>query len=233
VRHWLQLFAWTGLTFCCFQLTSLAGAAWRIDHSVGLAVFLLLAAVALSQAVTIKSLASLALGLLVSSIGSDIESGESRLTFGFDFLRDGAAVLVGSAMMHLSVPALALERNLVPARLARIMSFCPSAIRRGATPVLVLWFCASFDLEPIIIPTLAAAAFCYFLLKLGFEPLPFVAAAILGLHVEEKLRQAALIHRGAVERVLLDPAAIGMVLAGVVLVLWVVAHKKRDEVSEE
>ncbi len=49
----------------------------------------LIFAVALARGSVLKALAMVALGLLLSTIGSDLESGEQRLTFGLLELADG------------------------------------------------------------------------------------------------------------------------------------------------
>jgi TctA family transporter len=93
----------------------------------------------LARSSLIKGLAMATVGLLLSCVGTDIESYEKRLTFGVSQLTDGImadAILVGC--LCVAVPIRALETNMIPIWLKVSSDRIPRGIRRWTGPALVL-----------------------------------------------------------------------------------------------
>jgi putative tricarboxylic transport membrane protein len=106
----------------------------------GLMVFGLGLAIVLAHGSVLKAVIMVVLGLLLSTVGTDLETGEERLTLGFSAVSDGIdfAVLamgvfgIAEILRNLENPE---SRDVVRRRIGRLL---PSAadIRRSAMPVL-------------------------------------------------------------------------------------------------
>ncbi len=236
MRIWLQLLFCLALTAAAFFAMARLGSSFGPADFASLIVVLLAVSVLVVRSQVQKSLSMVMLGLLVSSVGSDLETGETRLTFGLEELGDGVSLTIITALLLISIPIRMIEVDLTPVRLMQVVNRVPTKFRHAALPALILILCVDSlgsgqSLATMILITMFGLA-GYLMLKLGFELTPLVMGCALGLVLEEKLRQALLISRGSLWVFLERPLSLALLLVAILLLVFallpVIRNKRED-----
>jgi putative tricarboxylic transport membrane protein len=158
----------------------------------------LIFAVVLARASVIKALAMTVLGLILASVGSDLVTGQTRMTFGVNSLADGlgiAAVAIGlfglSDIMQSLKPEHAEERNPVQTKISGLMPTkrdlvdAAPAILRGTTVGSILGILPGGG---ALLSSFAAYALEK---KISREPDKFGTGVIQGVAAPESANNAA------------------------------------------
>jgi TctA family transporter len=189
----------------------------------------------------IKALAMATLGLLLSCVGSDMETAELRLTGGFRQFVDGINVdIFFLGLFIVSVLIRSMDMKLVPDRLLPLVTRIPENLRRLSIPLLIILsniyvYCFNYEVFDVIL--LAVVGLLgYLAMKQGFDIIPLFFAFALGKLMEEKLRQAMLISRGSLWVFVERPLSAGFLIIAVLLLVFALLpsiRSKRDEVFTE
>ncbi len=155
----------------------------------------LVAAAALAQGDTIKSLAMVAMGLLLGIVGTDVSSGLKRFTFGITELTDGIGFVVvavgvfavGEIVSNLGATA---EREVFTARVAGLLPTREDLARSVGPIVRGTGVGAFFGVLPGTGPAIAAFASYMLEKKLARDPSRFGRGAIEGVAGPESANNA-------------------------------------------
>ena len=188
-------------------------------------------AIALARASRLRAAGMVLLGLLIATVGIDVNTGIERLTLGLNSLADGISlvtVLLGFAAavgaLCAASPSLLLASDLrnVGRRLPRKPSLAVSVPLRVAGVLLVAAaFSADYVFEGTGAPTGQIAAFAVFGLAcqlLGWNRLVLLMAMLLGPLLEVNILRALLLSNGDFSTFLRWPiSAMVSLLAAVIL----------------
>jgi len=155
----------------------------------------LVAAVVIASGSVLKAIAMILLGLLIGLVGTDVNSGAQRYTFGIFELSDGIDfVPIAMGLFGVAEIILNLERRLTrPTGTAKITSLWPSRedMRRSVAPVLRGTAIGSFlGVLPGGGPTLAAFAAYTLEKKISKTPEKFGTGMIEGVAAPESANNA-------------------------------------------
>jgi TctA family transporter len=192
-------------------------------------------AIALVRVSRVRAAGMVLLGLLLATVGTDVESGEQRFTMGADQLADGiepAVVTLGLVVLAEGVICLASPSLLLATHARRIAGWSsPSvptlaAIAMRLAAVLAITAAAYyvFELNRSFWDVGALVVFGLFGVAckiLGWNRLVLIVAFAYGRLLEEKLRQALVISKGDLAAVIGRPIG-GTLLALAVVVLALV-----------
>jgi hypothetical protein len=203
--------------------------------------FMLSVAIVLARASRTRAAGMVLLGMLLGTIGTDVNSGVPRLMFGVDALADGIsadAVLVGFAVadgaLCMVSPSLLLTIYARKVGIQLTASSLPSGwLLRAAGAVLIvsaLYFADILDDPDWPFGQIALfAAFGLACQFLGWNRLVLLVAILISPLLEENVRRALLIGRGHPTDLLSSPFAGTMfLLAIVVLTIAAVLSVRRS-----
>jgi TctA family transporter len=195
---------------------------------VALIILVLAIAIALVRVSRVRAAGMVLLGLLLATVGTDVESGEQRFTMGADQLADGiepAVVTLGLIVLAEGVVCLASPSLLLATHARRIAGWSsPSvptlaamAMRLAAVLAIAAAAYRVFELNRSFWDVGALVVFGLFGVAckiLGWNRLVLILAFASGRLLEEKLRQALIISKG-------DLAVMGRPITGALLALAV------------
>src|SRR3989304_3814780 len=219
----------------------------------------LIAASCLAHGDTVKSLAMVFLGLLVGIIGTDVNSGMARYSFGIAELTDGigfSVIAVGLFAISEIVKNLESGGEEVHEVFTDIKHVYPTVddLRMSTGPILRGTAVGSFfGTLPGTGPSISAFAsymiekkvakdpswfgvLGYVLMKLECEPAPIILAYVLGPLMEENLRRALLISRGDPSVFFTRPISLAFMIVAVIILITMIlpaVRKKKEQAYEE
>lgn len=190
--------------------------------------------IALARASRLRAAGMILLGLLLGTVGVDVNTGVARLMFGLDTLADGLsleAALVGfviaDAALCIASPSLllAIYARKVELRLAGGLPPTGSLLRIGGGLVIAGALYATDILEDIqLISQIASfAAFGLACQLLGWNRLIFLVAPLIGPLLEENILRTALLSRGDPAYLLSRPIGGAVLLAAVAVLTIAIA----------
>jgi TctA family transporter len=205
-------------------------------ENVALMILILAIAIALVRVSRVRATGMVLLGLVLATVGTDVESGVPRFTMGVDQLGDGiepAALALGLVVLAEGAVCLASPSLLVASHARRIAGWrspyvptlaamamrLAAALAITAAAYYVFQLNRSFwDVGALIVFGLFGVACKIF----GWNRLVLILAFTYGRLLEEKLRQALLISKGDFAAIMARPIT-GALLALAVAVLALVA----------
>jgi len=235
---WLAVHQW-GLGFAEQLLLNFGPAEF-----VALIVFLLALAIALVRASRIRAIGMVLLGLLIATIGVDVETGVERFTMGLDLLADGVVVLtvvlgfaVADGVLGVVSPSLLLASyaRKVGHRLAAGPSLPIDLILRVACVLLIaaaLYVAYLVEGEGWPLEQIAVfAAFGVACQIFDWNRLVFLLALNMGPLLEENIRRAHLITQGDLMVYFSSPISATMLALAVVIVLVAIMRSARSTLA--